>query len=454
MDLAPYLEQPNPYANDTTWSELIEEDGYLAQVERGTTTIPNISYDTNYLVVFYDKRAMKELGLEVPNTWEEFLNCLSVAQKDKDFPYPLGLSVNTQSATKNFLGWVIQMYLDQYFRDFTDAAHSKEGDYSYSSRVDGKYEYSTDNLLLGSSESYTFNLNRIVDSFFNNADYAPDSDRYENLMRNLYDLMEYIDPAASNQDMFDRFNRTVIHYNSGTYTNLNLFSINRLDYVSTYRTAFAKQSADGTTIYPTPAEIDETIGWFALPAMSSNPSMNGKGAPEANNVRSLGGAESMFGILNSNNQEYTDLAIDFLMYLYSPAGQNVRYARLKDLGAPVVMNQLVKNVTIDDSINLSDNVTFTGNCNLNPYLRVGYGYGLDTINIGNTGNKLQTSIATAVSNYLTGSTKEWSATGKTIFDYIKNSFANYAKDQNLIYDDYTKVASATSNFTRSPFANA
>lgn len=51
---------------------------------------------------------------------------------------------------------------------------------------------------------------------------------------------------------------------------MKLFYIEDLTYIRTYRDAFKTSGAGGATVYPTAEQIASEIGWFILPAISSD----------------------------------------------------------------------------------------------------------------------------------------------------------------------------------------
>lgn len=81
----------------------------------------------------------------------------------------------------------------------------------------------------------------MIDKFFNQSEYGPLSERYSEMMSNLYALTRYCDPEASYHDTFSRFNETTLVHTgkvaSGTYTDKKLFYVEALTYVRTYRDA-------------------------------------------------------------------------------------------------------------------------------------------------------------------------------------------------------------------------
>ena len=82
VDFTDYLEEENEYAEgspsyDGTWKSVLEEDAY--PIEGKAYTIPALSYESNYTVCFYDKRAMNALMGNpdyAPETWEDLLELL------------------------------------------------------------------------------------------------------------------------------------------------------------------------------------------------------------------------------------------------------------------------------------------------------------------------------------------------------------------------------------------
>lgn len=466
VDLTAYLGDPNPYIEgNTAWRDAMEPDAYRAQRSGAYLTIPGISYSSNYVTVFYNKTAMKQVMGNDPAvgedgtidqsqiTWDWMINALQKAKDSNlNFKNPLGVSTSAQSCGEdgfNVLSSILNMYLDQYFRDFIDEVHSEEGDYSYIERIDKDWVYDPDNAVLDLTGNYTYNMNKVVNSFFNKEDYAPTSARYAEMMENLYDLMQYADQEASYNDVFNRFNETTIIFEnkgSGSYSDMKLFYVETLGYVRTYRDAFKTTDAGGVTTYPSSEQIESELGWFLLPAMNS--SLEGV----ADNIRPTGGPNENFGILSTGNTAKDEIAIDFLRYLYSPAGQQQIYAIYKsENNAPIVMRQLIKDVTVPAEIDYTDLVSAEGDCSSNPYLQFGKGTGMRTNTIGTTNVYVKTRVAEILSGYFRGNSRAWSTVANSLYDVLKSGFASYAQENNFIYTDYTQVSSVTDGLKNSPF---
>ena len=467
LDLSGYLEEPNEYIEgNTAWMDALEEDAYRSRQTGASSIVPGLSYSSNYTTVYYNKAAMRSVLGDDPIvaedgtidntqiTWEWFMNALETAQNSGlNFDYPLGVSTSTQSfGTDSFTigSTIIDTYLDQYFRDFLEEVHSQEGDYSYISSIDSVWEYDTENATLDLPNVYTYNMNRVVDTFFNQEGYNPLSDRYEELMENLYEFFSYADPEASYNDVFNRFNETVITYEEkgGTYDDMKLFYVEDLTYIRTYRDAFKTTNSNGATVYPTASEIADELGWFILPAMDSD--LEGV----ADNVRPNGGPSENYGVLSTGEQSLDEIAVDFLRYLFSPDGQSAIYASYEASNyAPINMRQLVKNVTIPESIDYTGRIGVEGDCSSNPYRIFGKDTRLTTITVGSSGEYVTDQIASLLSGYFRGSNSDWAAQAQSMFDILCSGFADYANENNFIYTDYSQAASATNNLVNSPYSS-
>lgn len=464
VDFTGYLEDSNPYIpGNVSWMDGLEPDAYRTRQSGSTSTIPGLSYSSNYLTVFYNKGAVLDvLGASNPAvgadgtldptkiTWDWMLSALDTAKNSgKKFANPLGLSTSTASCNEgsfNMLANLVNMYLDQYFRDFIDEVHSEEGDYSYVASVDSDWTYDQGDMNIDLPSGYTYNLNKVVELYFNQNGYNPTSERYTEVMENLYALMRYADQEAGYGDIFSRFNETTINYErNGSYSDLKLFYFERLDYVRTYRDAF-KQTIGGQTVYPDTEQISEELGWFLMPAMDSD--IDGV----ADNVRPNGGPNENYGIMNSGNQATTDAAVDFMKYLYSPTGQAAIYSTYKGANnAPVTMRQLVKNVSIPAEIDCTTVISVEGDCSNSPYLIFAKGSGMENMKVGNTSQYISDVIADVMSKYFRGNSSAWAASGTSVFNAVKSGFSNYAAERNLIYTDYAKVRQATNELVNSPF---
>lgn len=464
VDLAGYLEEPNEYSPDyDTWADSLEPDAYRTVRAGSSTTIPGISYSSNYTCVFYDKAAMKAvLGSDplVDETgtikiddpafnWDWIMSALETASHHPDFPHPLGLARDTQACGQdsfNLFTSFLNMYLDQYFRDFIETVHSEEGDYSYIPAFDEDWAYDETDLSIDLPSRYTYNFNKVVDYFFNQGEkYGPQSARFKECMENLYDLLQYSGEKESYADMFKNFNRCTLTYEhlGGSYTDLKLFYVETLGYVRTYRDAFGDK---GQSIYPSAEQITSRLGWFLMPAMKSDlPGV-------AKDVRAWGGPLENYGVLSTGSATKDAIAVDFLKYLVSPLGQQrICQQYMEENYAPQVMHQFVKGITIPEEIDFTQVASAVhGDGGSNPYLNFGAGNGLSICNIDGTMDKVSTSVANVLSGYLTGGDRNWTK-GVDLLNVYKSGFKDYADHYSLIFTDPANVSAATGGLKNSPY---
>lgn len=463
VDLTPYMEEANPYIpGNTAWKDALEADAYRTKVSGSSETIPGVSYSSNYLTVFYNKKAVLDVlgqsevvGADgtIDNskiTWSWLIDSLKKAKASgKNFKNPLGLSRSEQSCGEgsfNMLSHLINMYLDQYFRDFIEKVHSTSDDYSFIS-IDEDWTYDPADQSIDSVDKYSFNLNKVVDYYFNQTGYNPTSERYTEVMQNLYDLVSYSDPTAAYLDTFHRFNETTLNYEKNAhYADLKLFYVEALDYVRTYRDAFKTEIQGKPTQYPDAATISSQLGWFLMPAMES------KLPGVANNVRSFGGPQENMGVLNTGNTKTNEYAIDFLKYLLSPAGQQGIYANYrKSNDAPIALVQLVKGVEIPKEIDYTY-VKASGDCSTSPYLIFGKCSGMTDATVAESSEYVYNKVASVLSTYFRSAERTWN--GTQLFETIKSGFASYASKNGFIYNDPAQVSQKTNGLKNSPYNTA
>ncbi len=483
VDLDGYLDEANPYNPDyDTWRDSLESDAYRPIRAGGTVTTPGVSYSSNYACMFYNKKAMKEVMAGDPLVdetgtidtdspdfdWDWMLGALKKASEhwkyapDPSNPnetvsnFPLAISRNESSCGQtnfNLVTTMVNMYLDQYFRDFTEEVHSQDGDYSYINSIDSAWQYNADDPMIDYEDRYSYNLNRIVDAYFNHStEFGPESDRYGEMMENLYDLMQYAKSTDAYNDCFNNFNRTTLRYSKGSYygnEDMRLFYFETLGYVRTFRDAHKSDTSSGT-VYPSAQWIDENLGWFLLPAMPSE--LEGV----ADNVRPAGGPLESYGVLSSGSTATDEIAVDFLRWLTSPLGQEHVTAEYIAQDAPQMMHQLVKGVVIDERVDFTAVAAkVKGDIGFSPYNIFAMGSGMSTCRVTDasgqlTNNYLRDSVGKLLSDYLKGSSREWTLGGQML-GFIKSGFASYADQYQLIYTDPAKVSEVTGGLKNNPF---
>lgn len=465
VDFTDYLEEENEYAEgspsyDGTWKSVLEEDAY--PIEGKAYTIPALSYESNYTVCFYDKRAMNALMGDpdyAPETWKDLLDLLEEAKND-GYKSPLGLSFTPSSCAGIFMGWFIKMYADQYFRDFIDKAHSQEGDYSYiAADKNWNYETGKNDPDFDRTGVYTSNLNRTIDTFFNNADFKVTSARFAEMMKNFKDLAQYSSNMTDDRSTILGLDETTNYWNDqtgvgGSASGSSLLQKNvflrpaRLDSVFDYITRYALDKVQNNN-GDVAGIISQRFGWFELPPM---PGGTGAGAPAADNVRSLGGPVNELGIIDNGDKKAVEAAVDFLKFVLSPQGQNIRYETYVANGYTTVMPSLVKDCTIDPRIDQTTGRSYVSGCERNPINIFTLGYGDGDIKASGEGTMtLNNKVGELYSSYLAGS-KGWDSVAADVQKAIEDSFAEWAEYRGLKYTAFTTAAisGATNNMTENP----
>lgn len=450
IDFTSYLNQRNPYGetdesgNYPIWRDMLEEEAYFT--DDGSYTIPALSYESNYLMVFYSKDLFEDNGWEPPETWQELLDLLAAA-REAGYVNPLGLNYDETGVENFYFGSCLQMYMDQYFRDVIDTVHSQEGDYSYIDSIDYGWEYSSEDPYVDSREQYTYNISRLIDAYFNGSDINATSARFADMMANFYDLTRYSSSSYTAATMRNAFHNGVLTALGGaSYSKEEscVLYMGRMDYISDFQT-----SIGAVLDFPNdsiPAEqIGDYLGWFVLPVMPDNASVSG-GEPAADNVRPFGGPDHHpMGIINHNDQERTNLVMDFMMFWYSPQGMDYFYGYYGDIGTALPLTCLVKDVQKPENSLVENIPEFEGLCSLNPYLEIGIGY---DVSIYGSSGTVRDGFVDTIRSYLTSSSSAWSSYGQTMHLIILSGFSNYASAENLRFSD---PAESVNYFQNSPY---
>ena len=429
VDFTPYLNTPNAYNGNKVWKTTLREDAYRADVK--TQHIYNLSMEGNAFVAFYNKKTFSDNGITPPKTWGEFIDILDKLKNDVGYTAPLGLNFDDAGLESNNFNWVLQMYMDQYFRDMIDAAHSKEGDYSYIPEIDEVWQYDATDPTNDSPSRYTYNFTRVVNEYFKDGStFNTASARFADLMGNIKELVSYASTDYSSSAIRQRFQNdalTVSDVQDYELNNRVAVYLLRLDYITDHQKSLGQAMGKPNGVVPTD-ELSDMLGWFKLPAMPNN---GGAGAPAADNLRTLGGPDHHPLALVNRNAEKTELCIDFLKYLFSPQGFDEYYRHYKNLGKVCAMQCYLKDYELPEEVSIEGETEFEGDCSTNPY-RLFATYYSENTGILATGGMLQDLVNAQISQYLRAeSGTEWTAYGAEILRLMKNAFPNYAEWRGL-----------------------
>ena len=447
VDFTPYLISKNPYNENKVWKTTLREDAY--RTDDKTQEIYNLSMEGNALVAFYNKKIFAQYDVEVPSDWNSLISALDTL-KLAGYTAPLGLNYDAGGLDSNNFNWVQQMYMDQYFRDMIDDAHSQSSDYSYISEIDDVWEYDAADPLNDSRKGYSYNFTRVVNSYFKDGSkYNTKSARYAEMMKNMKKLVSYSSSDYSNSVVRQRFQQDALAAEGKNYELKSRVAVYllRLDYITDHQKSLGQALGKANGILPI-SELSQMLGWFPLPAMPNN---GGAGAPAADNVRTLGGPDHHPFALVNRDADKTALCMDFLKYLFSPTGFDEYYKHYKNLGKVCAMQCYVKDYTLPAEVSIAGKLNFDGDCSTNPYRLFANWYTENTGIMAPSG-KVQTLVNSQIADYLRadGDGSDWASYGANIYNIMADGFSNYASWRKLKWNDLAAYTSANVNYSTDP----
>jgi ABC-type glycerol-3-phosphate transport system substrate-binding protein len=392
--------------------------------------VPSLSFESNYLTVCYSKQLFEKYGWSEPTDWESLLNLLAAA-KAEGYTSPLALNYDKSGVEGIMFGYTLYMYLDQYFRDIIDVAHSQDGDFSYIEEVDSDWVYSADDSEVDMRSGYTYNISRLIDAYFNGTEYNATSARFADMMANYKELLSYSSPTYTSGTARNAFHNGVLTELGGTEFKKSesaVLYVCRMDYLSDFQSSIGSVLKFEDERIPAD-QLENYLGWFNLPAMTDNSSVEG-GAPAATNVRTFGGPNHHpMGVLNHNDQKRTALVMDFMMFWYSPEGMDYYYENYGNKGIVCPLKCLVKNYDYPENIQLDAQKNFNGICVLNPYFEVGLGY--DSAVQSSDGGTVRDKYVSTIRDYLDSGTNDWSSYGVKMDAAVRSGFSDWASRKNM-----------------------
>ena len=447
VDFTPYLNSKNPYNENKVWKTTLREDAY--RTDDKTQEIYNLSMEGNALVAFYNKKIFAQYDVEVPSDWNSLISALDTL-KLAGYTAPLGLNYDAGGLDSNNFNWVQQMYMDQYFRDMIDDAHSQSSDYSYISEIDDVWEYDAADPLNDSRKGYSYNFTRVVNSYFKDGSkYNTKSARYAEMMKNMKKLVSYSSSDYSNSVVRQRFQQDALAAEGKNYELKSRVAVYllRLDYITDHQKSLGQALGKANGILPI-SELSQMLGWFPLPAMPNN---GGAGAPAADNVRTLGGPDHHPFALVNRDADKAALCMDFLKYLFSPTGFDEYYKHYKNLGKVCAMQCYLKDYTLPAEVSIAGKLNFDGDCSTNPYRLFANWYTENTGIMAPSG-KVQTLVNSQIADYLRadGDGSDWASYGANIYNIMADGFSNYASWRKLKWNDLAAYTSANVNYSTDP----
>jgi len=347
VDFSQYINKGNPYADDEVWSEVLESSAY--QPYSGSSEIVYLNNSSVVTAWFYNKDTFDDLGViehmggKQPQNWnwdDLVTACQYIKGKGK---IPLGLAGDYSSFWAWQGGWLYRVYLDQYFRDMENLTVAQPGDYCYDLELQSTWTFNKNDKDNDNNTNFIPNFLRVVNSIKDKT-YGPTHPKYKDMIKNFSRIIpEYVPDgftAMSNEEAARKF----ILGDVAIYIDLLSF------YAGIERT-FSDNDAE-------PFEV----GVFQYPPMTSQAQGVEVGVDY---TRDPGGSGGYYGIIYKN-KEQAQLAVDFLMYFFSPQGQNVYLNALAEENIAPEGVSLIKGVTIPEKWKGKYDLQFPGKSDSNP----------------------------------------------------------------------------------------
>lgn len=320
-----YRYQVNPHTGNK-WDDDLDFNFFVAKNAKGDRIM--LPTQSVHIMWFYNKDIFDKLQLQPPTNWDELV---SVSEKIK----AAGIIPIASNFVWKVPQWVIEIYLDQFTRNWHDIVRAQEGDYNYDDDLDGKFKADPNDPYI--DLKYNFNQARLYKAI---KDGQIRFDTPE--MTKMVTDMAKVFPKYAQKDFF----------------------VSTDDYP-----LFLQQKAamiiDGTWSLPTVKKDMENLNdperlkELKITDTSSlkpfnwgtfeNPPMTGDLVQGP--VRSVESATGEYVSIIEKNQEQTDMVLDFVMFWLSQPGyqawvDGMVAANEFNPGGPV----MVRNVTVPAEI--------------------------------------------------------------------------------------------------------
>lgn len=317
VDLTPYLSEVSPYTGkpwqdslDTRLLERYASDGRKYQ----------LPFDYVDIAVFYNKDIFAKLGLSVPATWREWLECCKTIKQNGYTPIAIGGDAN--SFWSGDMGWLVRLLGDAYLRNQVTKVMSQPGDWDYDPVRNANWTYDPadtdgDMLVLMNGER---TLKAILDGTF---DFT--SERFQRVYARIRELAPYFHPGFMGVDS-----------KSG----------HKLFY--TGRAAMVIMASDMVTgLLHNFEQMEESarfnFGNFWIPAITDDPLVCGP-------FRGLGGGGMVLAVSKQGGESHEKNVIDFMRFITTPEAGTIFIERTLASGQPITGPMLIKGVTLPKAV--------------------------------------------------------------------------------------------------------
>ena len=129
VDLMPYLQKPNPYVpGNERWIDLFGEK-IISTRQSSTGELWSLPISLVATSIFYNKDLFDELGLESPETWEEFIHVSKTIKEKTDvipFLFDMSSTNNASWAYRVFLSFLFEPLLPKIDLNGDEVVSSEE----------------------------------------------------------------------------------------------------------------------------------------------------------------------------------------------------------------------------------------------------------------------------------------------------------------------------------------
>jgi ABC-type glycerol-3-phosphate transport system substrate-binding protein len=149
VDYSQYLYEENPYNDNQIWADTLDPSAYTATGSKGE--IFRLSFQNTQVAFAYNKDIIDEAGVD-PKEFETWDGFIGACEKISKIGYtPLAIAGDMDSFSGRQMAWMMNVYVDQYFRSVAQDVHAQPQDFNYDARVDSVWEYTpyptlTDNM--------------------------------------------------------------------------------------------------------------------------------------------------------------------------------------------------------------------------------------------------------------------------------------------------------------------
>lgn len=291
-----YRFQVNQYTG-RTWDEDLDWDFFVYKNTKGERVM--LPTEAVHILWFYNKDLFAQVGVEPPATWDDLVQ---VCEK-LDAAGIMPMAVDSGKARH----WMMEIYTDQYFRDWVEIVRAQPGDYCYDPDLDGTFTFDPEDRFLESK----YNYNPV---------------RRMRALRDgeiKYDTPEMAEVIANFCKIFPRY--TFEEFFSAAPDSYSLFLQGKAAMLLDGTWSFPSLTQDMANLADLTAERREQLGitdtgklrpfeW----ATFENPAMAGPLVKF--DVRSVESATGIYTSIVDRNAAQTELSLDFLMFWTSQPG--------------------------------------------------------------------------------------------------------------------------------------